>query len=605
MPIMEKSTSLGGGQSGQESSCNDVRSPQLPKDKPPREKRPHQAKKQDKIEAQNQGQRSKKSNGAGINTQPTPDISDIGSSVSVDKPPKEKKHRLEKKRNKTGSTSQDHLSMPDDQGGVGGPSTPCDESKHQQLPKDEPPKSKRRPRDSKRDKADAEMGHDGDSTNTEKKEVCHKLQKDKLRKEKRQRSGRNRSKDGERNQGGKVEEDHSEVRKKYSSSKKKKKTSNKRTEDPAEGKTTVNRTYNMFLALPVTNPVIHGAIWDLQEQILRDHPEVSRSLIPPSKSHVTVLVFHAESDQIEAILGAVKAAVQALDKKPIEIVFRGVGNFGNRTYFARCAMEDQLKAAYGAIAGELAKIGICKPSPPEEFTPHLTFAKASRFKDRKMSRKPLAIGDYARMDDLEFGAQIVTEIQLLSMTAPPGSPYYPELGTVVFADKSWNAGESPDHGKCCREKLPGLKAKKNRKTKKNLIKYLQGEEHIKENDEMERDTSKGNLQYVQTDSATALGNRAMAKKVDSWEGLEISDKSQDPTEQFPAKPGKGLEEESASNAGTPGPDPDSSSAGQDDCQIQTRDSVAHAVVQGLKDPKALAAGFVAVVLVAALILRKR
>ena len=214
---------------------------------------------------------------------------------------------------------------------------------------------------------------------------------------------------------------------------------------------------NMFIAVQVSNPDIHARMKEFQSEVVSRSPAAYGALIPLPKSHVTMMALKADPKRTDDVLKAMRKASMVMRGKHLTIAFRGVSNFGEKVFFTEPNTEESgLEILHAALVSELGKLEFVDFKLDDPVIMHLTMVKTSRHKHKAVKGKKLKLGVLAETTDRNFGTQIVTEIQLLSLSLKPpeGKDYYASFGSVPFSGKQPSPGESLNHENCCGTKIP-------------------------------------------------------------------------------------------------------------------------------------------------------
>lgn len=191
---------------------------------------------------------------------------------------------------------------------------------------------------------------------------------------------------------------------------------------PATGKK------RLFLALAVP-PAVAENLARVSRRLKKDfgEREISFRFSPPENFHVT-LVFLGNTDRIEAVAAAAKAAATQIS--PFDIEVRGIGAFPDlrsaRVIWAGVPRTKEIVAAKLRVEESLAPLGFSPEA--REFHPHLTLART-----RNVHSVEHSIDSFRRTD---FGEIQVSEIVLYESVPKIPYPEYRPLERIPLLKKN-------------------------------------------------------------------------------------------------------------------------------------------------------------------------
>merc|ERR1712142_1004182 len=93
---------------------------------------------------------------------------------------------------------------------------------------------------------------------------------------------------------------------------------------------------NMFLAVQINNPDIKTAMKEVQDKSVEYDKQLTEMVVPLNLAHVTLLVLHAEQEEIEAAKVIVADVIKNNDIAPFDVKFEGLEMFNkNEILFAK------------------------------------------------------------------------------------------------------------------------------------------------------------------------------------------------------------------------------------------------------------------------------
>jgi 2'-5' RNA ligase len=199
------------------------------------------------------------------------------------------------------------------------------------------------------------------------------------------------------------------------------------------GKAKTSSRPNLFIALQISNPDIHRRVDQFQQHVVSSNPMLSEACVPVAKSHITLHVLNAEESRLGVLEGALgRAGAAATGGRPLQLRLRGVSNFRDKVIFADIEANATLNALWSEISKELEALDLLPEVKP--LAAHMTLLKTSRAKSKQVLKARIPASAYAELEDLDFGVQTCTSLQLLSMVRPQGRDgYYFKHAEVPFA----------------------------------------------------------------------------------------------------------------------------------------------------------------------------
>lgn len=247
--------------------------------------------------------------------------------------------------------------------------------------------------------------------------------------------------------------------------------------------------YTWFLAIQISDPSCHRAVRKAQEAIIESHPVFLETMVPVSKSHITLFLFNLDHDGVTdaKLSDLVESIEKAVDdwrredgfEDKIILELNEIGNFsGNRVVFFKPCWDSgsPFPGLWRSLATRLLEDGFIteKDGDLARFRPHVTICKMSRV-SKKWNRVKALPRSFPRemIDSLRlqmgtdsFGQQRVATLQLLSMTKPPvidavtkGAYYHCHKEFLLHSRRPLpqdGATVSDEHYLCC---LTSLKTK--------------------------------------------------------------------------------------------------------------------------------------------------
>ncbi|XP_038603186.1 chromatin modification-related protein eaf-1-like [Tachyglossus aculeatus] len=179
---------------------------------------------------------------------------------------------------------------------------------------------------------------------------------------------------------------------------------------------------NYFVAIPIRNDQILNNIENVQELIYTKDPELLKALISVQTLHITLTVVHLGTDQdVQKAISALeqsKAKVDALlQGKPLNLTFRGIGQFNNQVIYVKMSGEEQqiLSKIADVVESSFREMSV-DITGSKDFKPHLTVLKLSKAPAlRRKGYRKISLDVYKEYEDSPFGTEILSQIDLCSM----------------------------------------------------------------------------------------------------------------------------------------------------------------------------------------------
>ncbi|KAL3869403.1 hypothetical protein ACJMK2_042088 [Sinanodonta woodiana] len=216
-------------------------------------------------------------------------------------------------------------------------------------------------------------------------------------------------------------------------------------EDEGSGKVTKKKKPmpNYFIAIQITNPVIHEALRKVQKRVVEQNKELLPALNPLPTLHLTVFVMYlASNEDIQRAKDALDECFKELKSQymhnPLIVDIHGLGHFRNEVVFAKVSPEEnvqKLQKIADVIETQFEAHAI--PSVDKKgFKPHITIMKLSRApKLRKKGIKKIETHLFQEFASSYFGIQEVSGLQLCAMLKPKAkSGYYQVEHENIFGE---------------------------------------------------------------------------------------------------------------------------------------------------------------------------
>ncbi|CAH3039267.1 unnamed protein product [Porites lobata] len=170
---------------------------------------------------------------------------------------------------------------------------------------------------------------------------------------------------------------------------------------------------NYFIAIRVSNPVIHSGVKIVQDSIVSHDENLKPALIPLATLHLTLLVLHLEDEEkiqkATEVLHQCRTSLEpVLLNSALTLNFAGLDNFRHQVLFVKLCGEEgivRLNTVANVVRDTFAKEGI-PSTDSREFSPHLTVMKLTRSpKLRKRGIRKIPLESYATWTDFDFGEE--------------------------------------------------------------------------------------------------------------------------------------------------------------------------------------------------------
>lgn len=200
---------------------------------------------------------------------------------------------------------------------------------------------------------------------------------------------------------------------------------------------------NYFIAIRVSNPVIHSGVKIVQDSIVSHDENLKPALIPLATLHLTLLVLHLEDEEkiqkATEVLHQCRTSLEpVLLNSALTLNFAGLDNFRHQVLFVKLCGEERivrLNTVANVVRDTFAKEGI-PSTDSREFSPHLTVMKLTRSpKLRKRGIRKIPSESYATWTDFDFGEERVSSLHLCSMNKKEEDGFYKCVTTVKFEEQ--------------------------------------------------------------------------------------------------------------------------------------------------------------------------
>ncbi|KAF2072154.1 hypothetical protein CYY_006530 [Polysphondylium violaceum] len=188
---------------------------------------------------------------------------------------------------------------------------------------------------------------------------------------------------------------------------------------------------NYFLGLQITSPEISNSLIVAQKEFTTRGPGITRSLITPSKFHLTVFVMNLPTqddlDKVKGLLPKIKEIRSTIyDTTPIVNVC-GIGSFYDRVIWAGLKQDEnriKLDRFVKDVTTLFQQNGV---DLEDRWSPHITLAKGKTSDDFV---KAITYCN-SQYHDKEFGIQTFKSLDLLKIgSTDPITKYYSTLDTL-------------------------------------------------------------------------------------------------------------------------------------------------------------------------------
>ena len=200
---------------------------------------------------------------------------------------------------------------------------------------------------------------------------------------------------------------------------------------------------NYFIAIRVSNPVIHSGVKIVQDSVVSHDEKLMPALIPLATLHLTLLVLHLEDEEkiqkATEVLHQCRTSLEpVLLNSALTLNFAGLDNFRHQVLFVKLCGEEgivRLNTVANVVRDTFAKEGI-PATDSREFSPHLTVMKLTRSpKLRKRGIGKIPLESYATWTDFDFGEERVSSLHLCSMNKKEEDGFYKCVTTIKFEDQ--------------------------------------------------------------------------------------------------------------------------------------------------------------------------
>lgn len=200
---------------------------------------------------------------------------------------------------------------------------------------------------------------------------------------------------------------------------------------------------NYFIAIRVSNPVIHSGVKIVQDSVVSHDEKLMPALIPLATLHLTLLVLHLEDEEkiqkATEVLHQCRTSLEpVLLNSALTLNFAGLDNFRHQVLFVKLCGEEgivRLNTVANVVRDTFAKEGI-PSTDSREFSPHLTVMKLTRSpKLRKRGIRKIPLESYATWTDFDFGEERVSSLHLCSMNKKEEDGFYKCVTTIKFEDQ--------------------------------------------------------------------------------------------------------------------------------------------------------------------------
>ena len=193
-----------------------------------------------------------------------------------------------------------------------------------------------------------------------------------------------------------------------------------------------------FLALRLGDPLLHEAVRHTQATVVSRDPTLAPCAVPPERSHLTCLVFQANSDddlraasEELASCGALANAEFGGDLPTVKI--RGLGHFGQNVLFAELEAgpeKERLCKFVDDVRERFAERNLLRGTNEASWTPHVTLMKTSRVRSRsrRLAIRPAA---YEGLEP-DLGTHAFEALELCAMAGADSDGFYPVLDSLRF-----------------------------------------------------------------------------------------------------------------------------------------------------------------------------
>lgn len=200
---------------------------------------------------------------------------------------------------------------------------------------------------------------------------------------------------------------------------------------------------NYFIAIRVSNPLIHSGVKIVQDSIVSHDEKLKLALIPLATLHLTLLVVHLEDEEkiqkATEVLHQCRTSLEpVMLNSALTLNFAGLNHFHHQVLFVKLCGEEgivRLNTVANVVRDMFAKEGI-PSTDSREFSPHLTIMKLTRSpKLRKKGIRKIPLESYATWTDFDFGEERVSSLHLCSMNKKEEDGFYKCVTTVKFEEE--------------------------------------------------------------------------------------------------------------------------------------------------------------------------
>ena len=210
---------------------------------------------------------------------------------------------------------------------------------------------------------------------------------------------------------------------------------------------------NYFIAIRVSNPVIHSGVKIVQDSIVSHDEKLKPALIPLATLHLTLLVLHLKDEEkiqkATEVLHQCRTSLEpVMLNSALTLNFAGLNHFRHQVLFVKLCGEEgivRLNTVANVVRDMFAKEGI-PSTDSREFSPHLTVMKLTRSpKLRKRGIRKIPLESYATWTDFDFGEERVSSLHLCSMNKKEEDGFYKCVTTVKFEEEHKVSEELTPH----------------------------------------------------------------------------------------------------------------------------------------------------------------
>ncbi|GIX91026.1 hypothetical protein CEXT_476871 [Caerostris extrusa] len=151
---------------------------------------------------------------------------------------------------------------------------------------------------------------------------------------------------------------------------------------------------NYFVAVQITNPIIHEAIRKIQNHIATQNMSYTNCMTSLPSLHITLMVMSIPNKEtheraLKALTNVYEEQNCMMCKNPLTLEFHGLGHFKNRVLYAKIKEDESLKR-FCSLAENVRKCftdAEIVSTDEREFNPHLTIAKIDFSKNKQKKLK--------------------------------------------------------------------------------------------------------------------------------------------------------------------------------------------------------------------------